>query len=212
MNNDKNNLKRSELGLLMEAEAANAEYRMRQCGHAGIVFTMITATGINVMPGIFGEAELETFVTTLRLSSIAEGARVGVLTWQVLVTPLPAVSADNHPQWREGVLQCGETLSGIYSNRFLPILRGPGDRFTGFGPTEALPGVPMPTPFSHLLPTRAPSAEERQAAAKELAAMWVPADQVDWVDSSEPIKPSTNDQSNAPSVGRPGYPPKNASH
>jgi|ERR1035437_2528898 hypothetical protein len=202
MQNHSNDTNHSELDRLMEAEAANAEYRMHQCGHAGLVFTMITPQKIQMIPGLFVEDQLETFATILRLSSIAEAARVGVLTWQVWIAilppgerPTPAISAYNHPQRREGVIQCGEALGGIYSNRFLPVLRDPKGCFTEFGPAQAWPAGPMPTQFNRLLPACAPSAQERQAAAKALAAIWIPIDQVDMGDSDKVMKPRPNPRS-----------------
>jgi hypothetical protein len=84
---------------------------------------------------------------------------------------VPAVRTDNQVPQRHGVLLCGEALGGISHNRFLPIKRDAAGSFTGFGPAESLPPGPMDDRFGRLLPTRAPSAAERQAAAKALAAM-----------------------------------------
>lgn len=178
MQKHSNSKNHHELDLLLAAEARAAQDRMRETGYAGIVFTMITPKGTVVIPGSVEEAELETLATFLRLRSIADAARVGVITrdvWMAILKPrermAPGVQAGEHPHRRRGLMQSGEALGGIYTYRFIPVRMGAGGRIDGFEPAEVLPYALAPELFNRLMPACAPSAQERQAAAWALAVM-----------------------------------------
>ena len=157
--NDKN---QSELDRLMTIATDVVEGQLRHFGYTIIVLTMTTSTKATRV--VTGDASCDpnALTTIFRLSCITEAARVCVVTYQVRGEQL------------EGIVVSGEALGGIFCNWFHPILRDAEGRLAGFGPRQVLPPVPMQSPFSRLMPACAPSAQEREAAAGELAAMTTP--------------------------------------
>ena len=162
----------SELDQLMAAVLKVAEEQMRSQGITLITYMMATPQGTRVEIGD-ASSDFQTLATIFRLSSVAQAARVGVVSYQVRIRP------DQNGPAEEAILVCGEALGGIYRNWAYPILRNPQGCFAALGAKEVLSPIPPATVFGRLLPTGTPTAQERQAAAKALAARITPIDQVD---------------------------------
>ena len=150
----------------MAAALSVNEEQLRRCGFTIITYIMATPQGTRVVTGD-ASSDFDSLVTIFRLSSAAEAARVGVVSYQVRTTLHQA------GQEREGILVSGQILGSLCRNWFHPLLRKEG-RFTGFAPKQVWPPGPTESPFTRLLPTSIPSAREREAAAKALAAMTTP--------------------------------------
>ena len=162
MQNRSNEKNQSELDRLMTVATRVVEAQLRQVGYTIIVLIMTTPTKATRV--VTGDASCDpnALVTIFRLSCITEAARLGVVTYQV------------RGEQVDGIVVSGEALGGIACDWFYPILRDAKGRFTGFGPKRVLPPASMESPFSRLIPACAPSAQEREAAAKALAAMTTP--------------------------------------
>ena len=156
----------SEIDRFMAAALSIAEDQIRRQGFMIILYIMATPQGTRVVTGDAG-TDFDDLSTIFRLSAAAEAARAGVVAYQVRTTLHQA----GHE--REGILVSAQTLGSLCRNWFHPILRKEG-RFTGFAPKQAWPPGPTESPFTRLLPTSIPSAREREAAAKALAAMTTP--------------------------------------
>ena len=159
MQNRSNDKNQSELDRLMTIATDVVEGQLRHFGYTIIVLTMTTSTKATRVVTGDASCDPDALTTIFRLSCITEAARVCVVTYQVRGEQL------------EGIVVSGEALGGIFCNWFHPILRDAEGHFAGFGPRQVLPPVPMQSPFSRLMPACAPSAQEREAAAGELAAM-----------------------------------------
>ena len=164
MKNQTNNL--SELDRLMAAVLSVAEAQLRGEGFTIITYMMATPKGMRVVAGD-ASTDFDQLATIFRLSSAAEAARVGVVSYQVRTT------LHETGEQSEGFLVSGQAIGSPCRNWFYSILRQEG-RFTGFGPKQVWPPGPTESPFTRLLPTSIPSARERAAAAKALASMTQP--------------------------------------
>jgi hypothetical protein len=162
MQNRRNDKNQSELERLMTIATRVVEAQLREFGHTLIVLTMSTPNKAARVVAGDASCDPDALATSFQLSCIAEAAELGVVTYQV------------QGEHVDGIVVSGEALGGIFCNWFHPILRDAKGRFTGFGPKRVLPPASIESPFSRFMPARAPSAQERKAAAGELAAMTTP--------------------------------------
>jgi hypothetical protein len=189
MQNRSNDNTRSELERLTDLMAVATrlvEGQLHQFGHTLIVLTTSTTTKATRLVAGDASCDPDALATSFRLSCIAEAAQVGVVTYQV------------RGEQVDGIVVAGEALGGIFCNWFHPILRDAGGRFTGFGPKQVLPPAPPESPFSRIMPACAPSAQEREAAAGELAAMTTP------ITASSPHNEHETQGQSGISTGAPG--------
>jgi hypothetical protein len=166
MQNQRNNKNPSELDRLMAAALSVAEAQMHRFGITIISYMMATPKGTRMVLGD-ASSDFDALATVFRLTSAAEAARVGVVSYQVRTTLYET------GEQCEGILVSGQALGSICHNWFYPILRREG-HFTGFGPKQVWSPGPTESPFTRLLPSSIPSAREREAAAKALASMTKP--------------------------------------
>jgi len=174
------------LKCLIAAATQCAEMFIRKNGSVYSSFTAVTPSGLLVVPvgKLSDDAATSSFVSTIRLGCIATAATAGVLSleaWTASGKPgehvdLNARQSLSGHNW-EGVCLSVEALSGLYIQRFLPILRDKVGRFDGFGPVESLPSEPDAGRYFRFLPVGPPSDKERQAAVEKLraGAVWVEA-------------------------------------
>jgi hypothetical protein len=182
MHTDLKDTNRSDLETLMLAAQKGAEATLQKCDDVMPVFTGLTPSGSFVVPSedFQTDEDKDAFSFFIRILCIAAGAVAGVLTmesWVVLPRPGErldlGVRASLHPRRREALFISGQALGGIYAHRALPILRDAGGKFAGFEPAEALAPKPTLGRFARLLPDRAPSDEESEAAVKALTTIGV---------------------------------------
>ena len=160
--NDKTQSELDRLTALMTIATKVVEIQLRQCEYALITLTMTAPTKATRVVTGDASCDPEALATIFRLSCITEAAQVGVVTYQV------------RGEHVDGIVVSGEAMGGIVCDWFHPILRDARGRFTGFGPKQELPSASLESLFSRFMPVSAPSPQEREDAARGLAAMTTP--------------------------------------